>query len=197
MQEIKVEKTIYELLQEVRYELSKTQLKKSGYNAHLKFNYFELGDFLPKATELMYQRGLCPIFNIGFDANGVEMATLTLVKGVEQVPLSIPTADPPNQTGVQAVGAKNTYMRRYLYMNLLDLTENDIVDATAGSEEEPKKEVAEKKATEKQVEMIKGLYSEEMIEEIKTYFKVEKLEDLTLKQASATIAKKRGKNGTN
>lgn len=52
-------------------------------------------------------------------------------------------------------------------------------------------QVEEKKvnATEKQVKLIKELYSEEMQETIKDYYKVNSLEDLNVQQASQVIAK--------
>lgn len=189
--EIKVEKTIYELLQEVRYEMTKISLKKSGYNKHLNFNYFELADFLPTATKLFYEKGLCPIFSIAFDPSGVETAILRIYHGSEVIQFSMPTAEPTNMQGIQAAGAKKTYLRRYLYMDALDLTENDQIDASL-DEESKNAQVAEKKATEKQVEMIKSLYDEENQAKMLEYYKIEKLEDLSIKDASALIKRKKG-----
>jgi len=127
---IVVQQTIYECLQDVRNELCKTPLKKSGYNSHLKFNYFELADFVPTATRLFAERGLCPIFSITTNQDGFEMAVLKIVKGAEQIVFTTPTSDPTNMGGIQALGAKITYLRRYLYLIALDLVENDIVDAS-------------------------------------------------------------------
>ena len=42
-------KTAYQELQEVRFELSKASLKKTGKNNYQGFEYFELKDFLPTA----------------------------------------------------------------------------------------------------------------------------------------------------
>lgn len=135
MAEIKEQKTINQLLQEIRYEMSKTELKKSGYNAYGKFNYFELKDFVPKATELFTERGLCPIFNIAV-IQGIEYAVLTITRGPETIEFRIPTADSNNSSNpIQNLGAKITYLRRYLYLICLDLVENDIIDATSGKDE--------------------------------------------------------------
>ena len=190
MPEIKVEKTIYELLQDVRYEMSKAPLKKTGYNKHLNFNYFELADFLPTAVKLLDERGLCPIFCIGYDANGIEMATLTVIKGAERVTFTTPTDSPTNMTGIQALGAKHTYLKRYLYMNLLDMTENDMVDASL-DEDSRQAKIEEKKATPKQVEMLKGLYDEANIAKMLEYYGVNAIEEMSLKQASEAISRKK------
>ena len=191
MAEIKVEKTIFELLQEVRLELSKTKLNKSGFNKHLNFNYFELGDFVPTATQLFHDKGLCPIFNIVYDPNGIEMAVLKIVKGAEQIQFTCPTDAPSNMTGIQALGAKITYLRRYLYLMALDIVENDVVDASI-DENTRNANVEEKKATAKEIEMIRGLYDEENIATMLEYYNIQSLEELALKEASQAISRKRG-----
>ena len=137
-------KDIYQELQKVRFELSKASLKKTGKNKYAGFEYFELADFLPKATELFMTHGLTPIFRIEFDSLGVEYAYLTIIKGNEQVMFKAPTANPrssektPNP--IQELGSKITYMRRYLYLMALDIVENDQVDATIGQEKETNSE---------------------------------------------------------
>lgn len=51
----------------------------------------------------------------------------------------------------------------------------------------------EKKATEKQIEMLEGLCTDEEIEKLYSHYKIESLEELTINQASALISRKRGK----
>lgn len=187
MAEIKVEKNIFEIVQAIRLAMSKLPLKKTGYNKHLNYYYFELGDFLPQATELFEKYGICPVFNIGFDNNGVEMATLTVTKGAERIVFSTPTAEVPNMNGIFGLGAKITYCKRYLYTNLLDLTESDIADA---NNENKEAKIEEKKATPKQIEMIKGLYDAENIGKMLEYYNIQSLEELPLKTASEVIKRK-------
>jgi len=185
--EIQVEKTIYELLQEVRYELTKCELKKSGRNTYQNFDYFELKDFVPTATKLFNERGMCPIFNIAYEPNnGIEMAVLTIIRGSESIRFTTPTADPSGTNAIQNLGAKITYLRRYLYLIALDLTENDIVDASDNSKDTP----VVKKATPKQIEIIKEIYDEENISKMLEYYKIESLEDLPMKDASNVISRK-------
>lgn len=187
---ITVEMTIYQKLQRIRAELNETSLKKTGVNRHLNFNYFELGDFVPAATKLFDKYGLCPIFSISFDQSGVEMATLRVVSGAEYITFTCPVERPTNMQGTQAVGAVITYYRRYLYMMCLDLVENDVVDASI-DEETKNAKVEEKKATPKQVEMLKGLYDEENIARMLEYYGVNSIEEMSLKQASEAISRKK------
>jgi len=185
------ELNIFEAIQKVRLAMSKEPLQKNGYNAHLKYHYFEIGDFMPKAIEYLDRYGLCPIFNIGFDASGVEIATLTVVKGADRVMFQIPTAEVPNLQGIFALGGKDTYCKRYLYVNhLLDLTENDVAEEING-DKEVKVTVEEKKATPKQVELIRSLYDDENIAKMIEYYNVSSIEEMSLKQASEAIARKK------
>ncbi len=146
-------KDIYQELQEVRDELSKCSLKKSGTNKHLGFSYFELADFLPKATELLNNHHLTPIFRIEIDDTGMEYAYLTLVKGNEQIIFKTPTANPQaSNNPIQMLGSKITYMRRYLYLIALDIIENDSVDPAITKEDK----VADEVCTPGQVACIKA-----------------------------------------
>lgn len=190
--EIKVEKTIGEVLQQdVRLPISKMPLKKTGYNKHLNYYYFDLKDFLPQATELLAKAGVCPIYNIVTDQNGIEVATMTLVKGAEKLTFQIPTADVPNMNGVFNLGSRDKYCLRYLLVNhVLMLSEDDPAELSNTDSNAPV--VEKRKATAKQVEMIKGLYDEENQAKMLEYYKIERLEDLSIKDASALIQRKKG-----
>ena len=189
-EKIAVQKTIFEVLQQdVRLPISKTTLKKTGYNKHLNYYYFDLKDFLPQATELFAKAGICPVYNIGYDPNGVEMASLTLNYGAERITFSIPTADVPNMNGVFNLGSKDKYCLRYLLVNhVLMLSEDDPAELSNTNSNAPITE--SKKATKNQVDMIKKLYDVENIAKMLKYYQAESLEELTVKQASEAIARK-------
>lgn len=191
MTDIKVDKTIYELLQEVRYEISKTELKKSGHNNYQNYDYFELKDFVPTATKLFKEKGLCPMFFVEY-VGDVEYAFLYLVKGVEKIVFKVPTAEPAGNNPIQNLGSKITYLRRYLYLIALDLVENDTVDSQDNSKIE---KVVEPKCTEEQIDILVEMYDEETIEKMLAHYGISKLKDLTVKQASYAIQKGQKKNG--
>ena len=188
MAEIKTPTNIFEELQAIRRAMLEIATQKSGYNKHLNFRYFELADFVPHATKLFAEKGICPVFSITYDSNGVEMAVMKLVKGSEQIVFTCPVERPTNMSGTQAMGAVVTYYRRYLYMLCLDLTENEVLDAI---EEDSKPTVEDKKATPKQVELIRSLYDDENIAKMIEYYGVNSLEELNLKQASEAIQRKK------
>ena len=126
---------IYIKLMDVRVKFSKLNLKKSGENKFANFKYFELADFLPQATGLLEEAKLCPIVTF---TN--EYATLTLINGEnpsEQIVFTSPMRDLQlkGSNELQALGGIETYQTRYLYIQLLNITENDSFDAVRGKEE--------------------------------------------------------------
>ena len=180
----------------IRVKLQNRDLKKSGTNKFGGFNYFELADFLPSLNELMKEEGVNDLFTIE-DGN----ATLTLIKGEDKQDYKLPFIlfeTPINNKGqksmqdIQYLGALNTYYKRYLYLNAFGITDGDIIDSMDNNSleaETPRKEP--RKATEKQIAKVRELVKD--IDSLMKYYNVEKLEDLTLEQASEVIAKKGNK----
>lgn len=126
-EEIKL--NIYQKLQKVRNDLQQTELKKTGKakdkNNQVKYEYFELRDFLPKITELCDKYSITPIFNFG-EGN----ATLLIVNSEdknEYIMFSMPTKVSPllmcNE--MQNIGGAKTYAKRYLYFDAFEIAEND------------------------------------------------------------------------
>lgn len=131
-------KNIYEKLSIVRHGFSELSLQKSGVNHYAEFQYFELSDIVPSATELLEENKL--LFLVSLD-NNQAMGKLINTENSEQtieitVPFT-PIAEPKTyrMNEIQATGAAITYMRRYLYMLLLDIVEQDTVNAAIGKDE--------------------------------------------------------------
>ena len=128
-------KNIYTKLMEVRVEFHKLELKKSGLNKFAGFKYYELGDFLVPATKLLQEANLCPM--ISFNN---ELATMTLINGdnpEEQIIFTSPMRDLElkGTNAVQNLGGVQTYLTRYLYIQLLNIVEADVFDATSGKDD--------------------------------------------------------------
>lgn len=193
------EKNIFQKLQEVRVAVNKICNKKTGKNQY--FDYFQLDDFLSIANEEFLKVGLTPIFTITKkqfiksenvqgeyvtrNYDNEEIAQLQICDGNGAIVFETPTAQAKlnSNNPIQELGAKHTYLKRYLYMNALELSEGDIVDA---SHEEKPKEI---KATEKQINLIKELGSQKQAW-LKGYMaknNLNSLDDLTVKQASDLI----------
>ena len=128
-------KNIYTKLMEVRVAFHKLELKKSGLNKFAGFKYYELGDFLVPATQLLQEANLCPM--ISFNN---ELATMTLINGdnpEEQITFTSPMRDLElkGTNAVQNLGGVQTYLTRYLYIQLLNIVEADVFDATSGKDD--------------------------------------------------------------
>jgi ERF superfamily len=126
--------TVFKKLQKARYELSRVSMKKSGRNGYAEFDYFELGDFLPTVHNVFGEIGLCGVFSFDQDDNGKEWCRLRIVD-VDDPAIFVDFNSPvvyaqmSKANPIQALGATHTYMRRYMWLVALELTENDQVDA--------------------------------------------------------------------
>lgn len=121
-------------------------VKKSGKNMQLQFQYFELQDIVPTATRIFANLNLLAI--VHFDKNPdpaqpstANMRVYNADKTDDYIDFSIPYCEVDqiiSNTGkvvtnkLQAIGSSITYLRRYLWMLALDVVEQDEVDGTAG-----------------------------------------------------------------
>ncbi len=131
---------IYEKLQTCRVSLQKLNLKKSGVNKYSGFTYYELPDILPSINELMLEHKLCS--SISFKDNEAVLTIINIDKPEETIVFTTPMADAQlkGATPIQNLGAIHTYLRRYLWLNSMEITENCSLDATLGKPTEDKKE---------------------------------------------------------
>lgn len=124
-EKIKNETSVLQKLQKARVMLQNKKLKKTGFNPFQKFNYFELGDFLPQINEIFNELKLYSHFNLYQDkAKLVIICTETN----EQVQFTTPIQQVKENAKMQDIGAIHTYSKRYLYYNALEIIENDLID---------------------------------------------------------------------
>ena len=188
----------------IRVDLQNSTIKKSGKNKHAGFSYYELSDFLPKLNELMLENGINDIVSINN-----ELASITLVKDAERETYSIPFImfdTPLANSGkkmmqdIQYLGALNTYLKRYLYLNAFGITDGEVIDSLPQPEKQPKKEqyssLGNKTEEQAQKEAItKGLetltkklnsfenieYADEVIKNVCAIYEVKEWKDITFK----------------
>ena len=122
---------IYQKLVKIREEFAASDIAKSGKNIHAEFDYFELTDILPTATEILtrYNTLYLTTFPTG-QAVGTLINLDNLEDKIEFV-FDTPHIKEPakfRMNEAQACGAEQTYYRRYLYYQLLDIAPNDTFD---------------------------------------------------------------------
>ena len=163
---------IYEKLQAARVELQNKKLKKSGKNKFAGFDYFELSDFLPTINEIFNKNKVFSRFYIIND-NAV-LDIINAEKPDESITFSMPTAELELKgcNKIQALGGVNTYLRRYLYLNALEIVEADLFDAEAGKEEK-------KPTMNPDADIITGLDAIVDLENLQVYYyeNIEKVKD--------------------
>ena len=137
-------------------------VKKSGKNTYAEFKYFTLEDIIPAKQYIFEVLGLVDAIEFG-----PELATLSLYnvdKPEEILTFTSPLAPDESliKNPIQKLGAVETYVRRYLYMLMLDIVEADAIEAITDKPapaEAPKK--SNKPATpEKREEVKKELIDE-------------------------------------
>jgi len=122
--------SIYKKLQQARVELQKIDMKKSGLNSYSKYNYFELGDFLPHINSIMNNVGLCGV--VSFSETQAELVIFD-ADSDQKIVFYSPTADATvkGANAIQCLGSMHTYMRRYLWMLAFEIVEHDAIDSQA------------------------------------------------------------------
>lgn len=139
----------------------KYQDKRTGEWKEIGFNYFELSDFLPETLKIFDELGLCGVFTITpqhveekyVDSEVVrttypEVAELKIINvdsNEEPIIFREPTAQVEMKTAIQSLGAKKTYLRRYLWIDCMEIAENDIVDAQPTDDDKTTSKTAKKK----------------------------------------------------
>ncbi|RAP51206.1 MAG: hypothetical protein BZ133_03700 [Methanosphaera sp. SHI613] len=106
-------------------------ITKSGYNHFQNFAYYELKDIIPEAIEICIELKLATKFT--YENNLYKLKVYDL-ENKEQTEFCMPGKDYKNEGNInnqlQNLGKIQTYIRRYLYLQFLDITENDVVDAS-------------------------------------------------------------------
>lgn len=178
---------IYEKLQKCRVALQQSQLKKSGKNTFAKYEYFELGDFLPRINELMLENLLTAIFHFTS-----ETATLTIIdieKPDESIQFLTPVslAELKGTHAIQNIGATQTYTRRYLYLMAFEIVESDALDKLPPKEENQEEKEAkefeshkDKKINQTKVQTLRNMIQDAAGNEetLCKFYHLERLEDM-------------------
>ena len=147
--------TLEEKLVIIKSELRKVVNTKSGFNKHNNFKYYQLEDFLPQTLELFSKYEIYNEYFIDTDLEIVEekieydennlphrsvikrpveyayLYLLNLENKEDEKFYRMKTAEASvyGASAIQNLGAKQTYMKRYVYMSVLDIVEPDEVDA--------------------------------------------------------------------
>lgn len=165
-------------LSKARVELQERKLKKSGMNKFAGFKYYELSDFLPTVNSIFNELGLLALFSLYENE-----AVLIICDNDSDKELVFKTpSEIIEQKGmqpIQALGSKHTYLKRYLYLNALEIVEGDVVDAI--------EQIEPKLITTEQIKKLNDLLDEKRMIAMLGAYKIEDIKDMKEETANATI----------
>lgn len=167
--------SVMKKLQKSRVDWQSKPRKKSGFNKFQNFKYFVLKDILPTVNEIFNKNGLYSQYNLTKDY--AELIITDSSTG-DYLTYRIPVQKLDNPT-MQNIGAINTYSKRYLYMNALEIEEDedelDSQDLDKSVNKESKEELIKK--------ISEALGESKLNTWLKTS-KKEKIEDFTVEELS-------------
>lgn len=128
MAEKSTEKNIYEKLLEARARFLAAGIKKTGKNLYAEFKYFTLDDIIPVKQSIFKELGLIDV--ISFDNVGAVLRLINADNPEEIIEFTSPLEKDESliKNPIQKLGAIETYVRRYLYMLMLDIVEADAIE---------------------------------------------------------------------
>jgi hypothetical protein len=173
---------IYQKLQKCRVELQKSKLKKSGHNDYANYDYFELGDFLPRTQELFAEHGL-----IGLISPGEKQATLTIRDTDKPEDTIVFYCDNAEITlkgahAIQNIGAVKTYQRRYLWIDAMEISEHDAVEKGQKEDKPDNEDVSKKLVDENKIKAIRNLLTTSKTDEKQflEFYEISSFEEMTV-----------------
>lgn len=195
--EVKAEKkdytkmNVYQKLAIARAELGNRPLKKSGFNKFSGFSYFELSDFISEITKIFKDLNLVSVFKIKPNDLGIETAYMDIVNAdnpndIVSFEASTAEAAVKGASTIQILGAKHTYMRRYLWLEAMEIAENDAQNVQEESKEEQPTQKQLALASLGQVKIL-STQDPERIKKMLDYYGVKEIKELTMMQASEAV----------
>jgi hypothetical protein len=171
---------------------------KGQYNSYGGYNYRSCEDILEAVKPLLKSNNCVLTITDGLEQIGERYyiraaATITDAEGDESytnVAYAREEETKKGMDGAQITGTASSYARKYALNGLFLIDDTKDADTDEHAKQTGAEPKEEKKATAKQIELLKGLVKD--IDAMLKYYKVEKIEDLTTKQASETISKLKG-----
>lgn len=163
-----------ELLKKIslaRLAFQNSGIKPKGENKFAGYKYYELADILPITNKINDEIGLLSVISFDKDLATCEVFDTETGKSIKFTsPMSAASLKGCHE--VQNLGAVETYIKRYLYQNVYEIVENDVLDAILGED---------KKADNKEVKKAKPLppLEEEKYNPINNQANIVKLIDKT------------------
>ena len=137
--------SVHQKLAEVHMKLMGIKIRKTGYNSHKRFHYYELEDIMPHIIRECFNQGLSVEFTYCEDVAILKIVDWENPK--EYIPYRVSIPDMitpeknPNNQIIQTLGANISYLQRYLLKLAFPcLTDKDVIDNSVEEVAAPVKE---------------------------------------------------------
>lgn len=121
-------KNICQKIQLIKKRVQESNIKKSGHNKFANFKYYELQDFVPTIVNLCNEFGLYTEFDFTASEGILRIVDIDNMDAQREIRVPMAKADIKGCNEIQSLGGSITYLKRYLFMNAFDITENDQFD---------------------------------------------------------------------
>lgn len=198
---------VYGKLIEARKRFLEAGIKKTGVNRYAEYKYFTLDEIIPLKQEIFRDLDLADVISFGNDYAILTVFNVNNPEEKIEFTSQLAADESMIKNPIQKVGAIQTYVRRYLYLLVLDIIESDGIEEITGKDEideapkaEPKK--SNRPKTEKERSEIKedlidqgGEATETQIKAIKNGLKKLRAKDDDKYEGYVTASVKRIKGG--
>lgn len=187
---------IFEKLAFIQQEL---KAPKGQYNSFGKYNYRSCEDILEAVKPLLKLKRLVltindELVNVG---DRYYIKAVAILKDTEDEGLTITNTayarEAETKAGMdlsQITGTASSYARKYALNGLFLIDDTKDADTDEHAKQTGQQPRTEKKATKAQIDTLKGMVKD--IPAMLKFYKVDKIEDLTSRQASEVISKLKG-----
>lgn len=131
--------TLFEKIQKIKVDLVEANLKKTGKNTFSNYDYFQLADFMPTVITSCEKNKVCTWTS--FTETTGFLYAVDSEKPSDELVVTCPLTmfELKGANKMQVLGGIQTYARRYLYMALLDIVEDDAFEGGTGAKKTPAK----------------------------------------------------------
>lgn len=193
-QELKAPNNVYSKLATARVMLQNSGIKKTGYNSYSKYDYFQLTDFLPEINRIFAELGLMSKFTM--TETGADLTVINTDNADERVIFYAPSAEAgiKGASAIQQLGGVITYMRRYLWLMAMEITEADAIDALPEDKKKPATPAAPVMMPEALQDQLKTLYTADELQKMLSRRGVSSLGELPQTVGAEWMAHRMGVN---
>lgn len=152
---------VYGKLAIAREQFLAAGIKKTGINRYAEFKYFTLEDIIPIKQKIFTDIGLMDC--ISFEEDKAILTLTNIDRQEEKIVFTsqLDVDDSMIKNPIQKVGAVQTYVRRYLYLLMLDIVESDVVDALSDKPKEGTQIKSKPVSEEKRQDVKKDIINED------------------------------------